>query len=45
MFIVPPCLQRDPGDSEEGDFEEGNGLTMADNDLYSSWKSGNSHHL
>ncbi|XP_027865653.1 docking protein 3 [Xiphophorus couchianus] len=35
------CLafQRDPGDSEEGDFEEGNGLTMADNDLYSSWKS------
>ncbi|XP_043982106.1 docking protein 3-like [Gambusia affinis] len=32
-------FQRDPGDSEKGDFEEGNGLTMEDNDLYSSWKS------
>ncbi|KAM4732897.1 docking protein 2 [Anableps anableps] len=33
------AFQRDPGDSEKGDFEGGNGLTMEDNDLYSSWKS------
>lgn len=33
------AFQRDPGDLEKGDFEKGNGLTMEDNDLYSSWKS------
>ncbi|MEQ2298987.1 hypothetical protein AMECASPLE_010859 [Ameca splendens] len=33
------AFQRDPVDSEKGDFEGGNGLTMEDNDLYSSWKS------
>ncbi|XP_012719654.2 docking protein 3 [Fundulus heteroclitus] len=33
------AFQRDPEGSEKGDFEGGNGLTMEDNDLYSSWKS------
>ncbi|XP_007561642.1 docking protein 3 [Poecilia formosa] len=33
------AFQRDPGESDKGDFEGGNGLTMEDNDLYSSWKS------
>ncbi|XP_038140545.1 docking protein 3-like [Cyprinodon tularosa] len=32
------AFQRDPGDSEKGDFEGGNGFTMEDNDLYSSWQ-------
>lgn len=45
MFTVPPCLQRDPGGSDKGDFEGGAGLTMEDNDLYSSWKRGNFYHL
>ncbi|XP_030595476.1 docking protein 3 [Archocentrus centrarchus] len=33
------AFQKDPGESDKGDFEGGNGLTMADNDLYASWKS------
>ncbi|XP_037531008.1 docking protein 3-like [Nematolebias whitei] len=32
------AFQRDPGGSDKGDFEGGTGLTMEDNDLYSSWK-------
>lgn len=43
MFTMPPCLQKDPGESDRGGFERGNGLTMEDNDLYSSWKTGNAH--
>lgn len=41
MFTIPPCLQGDPWESEKGDFEEGKGLAMEDNDLYSPWKNGN----
>ncbi|CAK6956461.1 docking protein 1 [Scomber scombrus] len=33
------AFQKDPGESDKGDFERGNGLTMEDNDLYSSWKT------
>ncbi|XP_022051708.1 docking protein 2 [Acanthochromis polyacanthus] len=33
------AFQKDPGESDKGDFKGGNGLTMEDNDLYSSWKS------
>ncbi|XP_005719735.1 docking protein 3 [Pundamilia nyererei] len=33
------AFQKDPGESDKGDFEQDNGLTMADNDLYASWKS------
>lgn len=33
------AFQKDPGESHKGDFEGGNGFTMEDNDLYSSWKS------
>uniref|UniRef100_A0A671VFU0 Docking protein 3-like n=1 Tax=Sparus aurata TaxID=8175 RepID=A0A671VFU0_SPAAU len=32
---------QDPGESDKGGFEGGNGLTMEDNELYSSWKTGN----
>ncbi|XP_069027383.1 docking protein 3 [Embiotoca jacksoni] len=32
------AFQKDPGESDKGDFEGGNDLTMEDNDLYSSWK-------
>ncbi|XP_054453738.1 uncharacterized protein dok3 [Anoplopoma fimbria] len=32
------AFQKDPGESDKGAFERGNGLTMEDNDLYSSWK-------
>uniref|UniRef100_A0A1A8FDL1 Docking protein 3 n=3 Tax=Nothobranchius korthausae TaxID=1143690 RepID=A0A1A8FDL1_9TELE len=42
-WISALCLlafQKDPGDADKGEFERGNSLTMADNDLYSSWKSG-----
>ncbi|XP_035525543.1 docking protein 3 [Morone saxatilis] len=41
-WISALCLlafQRDPGESDKGDFERGNGLAMEDNDLYSSWKT------
>ncbi|KAM6952989.1 uncharacterized protein dok3 [Lycodopsis pacificus] len=41
-WISALCLlafQKDPGESDKGAFERGNGLTMEDNDLYSSWKS------
>ncbi len=38
---MPLCLQKDPGGSDKGGFERGNGLTMEDNDLYSSWEKGN----
>lgn len=41
MFTVPLCLPKDPGGSDKGAFERGNGLTMEDNDLYSSWETGN----
>lgn len=41
MFILPLCLQKDPGESDKGGFEGGNGLSMEDNELYSSWKTGN----
>ncbi|XP_070818272.1 docking protein 3 [Chaetodon trifascialis] len=34
------AFQKDPGESDKGGFERGNGLTMEDNDLYSSWKTG-----
>ncbi|XP_039974911.1 docking protein 2 isoform X2 [Xiphias gladius] len=33
------AFQKDPGGSDKGDLESGNGLTMEDNDLYSSWKT------
>ncbi|XP_049897887.1 uncharacterized protein dok3 [Epinephelus moara] len=33
------AFQKDPGESDKGAFERGNDLTMADNDLYSSWKT------
>ncbi|XP_070769883.1 docking protein 3 [Enoplosus armatus] len=33
------AFQKDPGESDKGGFERGNGLTMEDNDLYSSWKT------
>ncbi|XP_072252561.1 docking protein 3 [Leuresthes tenuis] len=32
------AFQRDPGEQAKGDFVGGNGLTMEDNDIYSSWK-------
>ncbi|KAK5865005.1 hypothetical protein PBY51_016201 [Eleginops maclovinus] len=32
------AFQKDPGESGKGTFERGNSLTMADNDIYSSWK-------
>ncbi|KAM9740460.1 docking protein 3 isoform 2-T2 [Menidia menidia] len=32
------AFQKDPGEPAKGDFEGGNGLTMEDNDIYSSWK-------
>ncbi|XP_061581015.1 uncharacterized protein dok3 [Cololabis saira] len=32
------AFQRDPWESGKGDFEEGKGLPMEDNELYSSWK-------
>ncbi|XP_041846588.1 docking protein 3 [Melanotaenia boesemani] len=32
------AFQKDTGESAKGDFEGGNGLTMEENDLYSSWK-------
>lgn len=41
MFTMPLCLQKDPGESDKGDFERGNGLVMEDNEIYSSWKTGN----
>ncbi|KAL6117851.1 dok3 [Pungitius sinensis] len=31
------AFQKDPGDPHKGAFERGDGLTMEDNDLYSSW--------
>ncbi|KAK2849337.1 hypothetical protein Q5P01_009171 [Channa striata] len=33
------AFQKDSGESNKGDLEEGNGLNMEDNDLYSSWKT------
>ncbi|TDH07779.1 hypothetical protein EPR50_G00109680 [Perca flavescens] len=33
------AFQKDPGESDKRAFERGNGLTMEDNDLYSSWKT------
>ncbi|XP_044060399.1 docking protein 1 [Siniperca chuatsi] len=33
------AFQKDPGESDKGGFESGNGLTMEENDLYSSWKT------
>ncbi|KAK5897287.1 hypothetical protein CesoFtcFv8_010361 [Champsocephalus esox] len=33
------AFQKDPGESHKGTFERGNGLTMEDNDIYSSWKT------
>ncbi|KAM6923474.1 uncharacterized protein dok3 [Xenentodon cancila] len=33
------AFQRDPWESGKGDFEEGKGLPMEDNELYSSWKN------
>ncbi|XP_060904646.1 docking protein 3 [Labrus mixtus] len=33
------AFQKDPGESDKGGFVSGNGCTMEDNDLYSSWKS------
>ncbi|XP_071314545.1 docking protein 3 [Trachinotus anak] len=33
------AFQKDPGGSDKGDLEKGNGLTMEDNDIYSSWKT------
>ncbi|XP_078117031.1 docking protein 2 [Sander vitreus] len=33
------AFQKDSGESDKGAFERGNGLTMEDNDLYSSWKA------
>lgn len=41
MFTMPSYLQKDPGESDKGGFERGNSLTMEDNDLYSSWRTGN----
>ncbi|KAM8910027.1 docking protein 3 [Spinachia spinachia] len=32
------AFQKDPGEPHKGAFERGDGLTMEDNDLYSSWK-------
>ncbi|XP_047441556.1 docking protein 2 [Mugil cephalus] len=32
------AFQKDPGEADKGDFDGGNGFTMEDNDLYSSWK-------
>lgn len=37
---MPLCLQKDPGESDKGVLERGNVLTMEDNELYSSWKTG-----
>ncbi|XP_045886231.1 docking protein 3 isoform X1 [Micropterus dolomieu] len=33
------AFQKDPGESDKGDFERGNGLVMEDNEIYSSWKT------
>ncbi|XP_018530882.1 docking protein 3 [Lates calcarifer] len=33
------AFQKDPGGLDKGSLERGNGLTMEDNDLYSSWKT------
>ncbi|XP_034546119.1 docking protein 3 isoform X2 [Notolabrus celidotus] len=33
------AFQKDPGESDKGGFEKGNGFTMEENDLYSSWKA------
>ncbi|XP_034739832.1 docking protein 3 isoform X1 [Etheostoma cragini] len=33
------AFQKDPGESDKGAFERGNGLAMEDNELYSSWKT------
>lgn len=41
LFTGPLCLQKDPGEPHKGAFERGDGLTMEENDLYSSWKPGN----
>uniref|UniRef100_A0AAQ4P2P6 IRS-type PTB domain-containing protein n=1 Tax=Gasterosteus aculeatus aculeatus TaxID=481459 RepID=A0AAQ4P2P6_GASAC len=34
------AFQKDPGEPHKGAFERGDGLTMEENDLYSSWKPG-----
>ncbi|XP_074530911.1 uncharacterized protein dok3 [Halichoeres trimaculatus] len=31
------AFQKDPGELDKGGFEKGNGFTMEDNELYSSW--------
>lgn len=41
MFTVPLCLKKDPGETDKGGFKKENGFTMEDNELYSSWKTGN----
>ncbi|CAN9514841.1 unnamed protein product [Ophioblennius macclurei] len=33
------AFQKDPGESDKGNFEEGTNVIMEDNDIYSSWKS------
>ncbi|KAI9539150.1 hypothetical protein NQZ68_009227 [Dissostichus eleginoides] len=33
------AFQKDPGESHKGTCERGNGLTMEDNEIYSSWKT------
>ncbi|XP_026186434.1 docking protein 3 [Mastacembelus armatus] len=33
------AFQKYPGESDKGGLERGNDLTMADNDIYSSWKT------
>ncbi|KAM9310265.1 uncharacterized protein dok3 isoform 2-T2 [Pholidichthys leucotaenia] len=41
-WLSAVCLlafQKDPGGADKGDFDGGNGFTMEDNDIYSSWKS------
>nr|XP_019935327.1 PREDICTED: docking protein 3 [Paralichthys olivaceus] len=37
------AFQKDPEESDKGDLERGNGLTMENNDLYSSWKTNPTH--
>uniref|UniRef100_A0A3Q1HBE5 IRS-type PTB domain-containing protein n=1 Tax=Anabas testudineus TaxID=64144 RepID=A0A3Q1HBE5_ANATE len=42
-WISALCLlafQKDPGESDKGVLERENALTMEDNDIYSSWKTG-----
>lgn len=38
------AFKKDPEESDKGGFKRGNGLTMEDNDLYSSWKADQTPH-